>query len=327
MARNFVVIKLLEDGRQGLLQGLAVALLGKARGSPLEAVTSCCADPEVESPKLILLLFQGGCGELSCWKLTLALQGCCCKALCVGASCCSTTKALCWQSCCSVSWKLQSTAVSWRFFWASCLSGSLPSCWPSFFSKMLSASSLWSFLWTSCWNSIWCSSWLFLSTLLSVRSWAESFCFEKLRVSVRLAAESKLLSERHAEDKDSFGSCLMVVEAGSCRQSCCRCTAVSCCCSWSCWWPSCWEAVLCFSFFLMFSSWVSSSSVFVLSFWLLESWMSQAAFSARFIPTSFSQSSVAKALLFALLCGNCWLQTDLNESSALCSCNSSFSLW
>ena len=66
MARNFVVIKLREDGCQGLLQGLAVALLGKAKSSPLEAVTSCCADPDVESPKLILLLFQGGCGKLSC---------------------------------------------------------------------------------------------------------------------------------------------------------------------------------------------------------------------------------------------------------------------
>ena len=37
---------------------------------------------------------------------------------------------------------------------------------------------------------------------------------------MRLAAGSKLLSERHVEDKDSFGSCLLIAEAGSCRQSC-----------------------------------------------------------------------------------------------------------
>ena len=49
-------------------------------------------------------------------------------------------------------------------------------------------------------------------------------------MSVRLAAESKLLSERHVEDKDSFGSCLLAAEAGSCRQSCGRCTAASGCC-------------------------------------------------------------------------------------------------
>ena len=50
-------------------------------------------------------------------------------------------------------------------------------------------------------------------------------------VSVRLAAGSKLLSEKPAEDKDSFGSCLLAAEAGSCRQSCWSCTAAAGCCS------------------------------------------------------------------------------------------------